>query len=173
MGAALAYIVAVMLLMARPIVHYLFWRVFSVETEFVVTAVPILAAVTLSIALIVLHGALSWIVLAVAWTGAATGVALSLGYADASRLLVVGSYLSLGWLAVIALPQMLEKLRLTPLLLLAGGGLLYSAGAVIYAVKRPNPWPRTFGFHEIFHTLVIAAAVLQWIVITHWVLQTG
>jgi hypothetical protein len=54
MGASLAYVVAVMLLMARPIVHYLFWRVFAVETEFVVTAVPILAAVTLSIALIVL-----------------------------------------------------------------------------------------------------------------------
>jgi hemolysin III len=61
----------------------------------------------------------------------------------------------------------------TPLLLFLAGGLLYSAGAVIYAARRPDPWPQTFGFHEIFHVLVIAAAVAHFVAMAGWVIPAG
>jgi hemolysin III len=129
-----------------------------------------IAACYTPIALIVLHGALAWVVLGVAWTGAVAGVALSLGSRGAPRALVAGSYVALGWVALIALPQLIDELRLTALILLAGGGLLYSVGAIVYARQRPDPWPATFGFHEIFHALVILAAAAQYIAVVGWML---
>ena len=109
-------------------------------------------------------------VLGIAWTGAAAGVTFSLGWIEAPRRWIAGSYLALGWLAVLALPELLTQLAPEPLCLLAGGGLLYSAGAIIYARQRPDPWPRWFGFHEIFHALVIVAAAAQYIALVVWVL---
>jgi hemolysin III len=132
-----------------------------------------IAASYTPIALMVLHGALAWVILAIAWAGAAAGVAFSLGWIDAPRSVHAGSYLTLGWLAVIALPQMLGELRAAPLVLLGAGGLLYSVGAVIYTRQRPNPWPRTFGFHEIFHALVIAAAAAQYAAVVGWILPAA
>src|SRR3984957_18143095 len=132
-----------------------------------------IAASYTPIALIVLHGALAWMILAIAWTGAAAGVAFSLGWIDAPRSVHAGSYLTLGWLAVIALPQLLGELRVAPLVLLGAGGLLYSVGAVIYASQRPDPWPRTFGFHEIFHALVIVAAAAQYVALVGWLLPSA
>jgi hemolysin III len=132
-----------------------------------------IAASYTPIALMVLHGTLAWVILAVAWAGAAAGVAFSLGWIDAPRTVHAGSYLTLGWLAVIALPQLLGELRVAPLVLLGAGGLLYSVGAVIYARQRPNPWPRTFGFHEIFHALVIAAAAAQYAAVVGWILPAA
>jgi hemolysin III len=129
-----------------------------------------IAATMTPIALVILHGALAWVTLAIAWTGAAVGVAFSLGWVNAPRALTAGSYLLLGWVAVIMLP---DVLGLTPLLLLAAGGLLYSAGAFVNATQRPNPWPRTFGFHEVFHALVIAAAVVHHAAILGWVLPAA
>jgi hemolysin III len=132
-----------------------------------------IAASYTPIALIVLHGALVWMILAIAWAGAAAGVAFSLGWIDAPRTVHAGSYLILGWLAVIALPQLLGELGVAPLVLLGAGGLLYSVGAVIYASQRPDPWPRTFGFHEIFHVLVIAAAAAQYAAVVGWILPAA
>ncbi len=129
-----------------------------------------IAASYTPIALLVLHGPLVWVILAVAWTGAAAGVAFSLGWIHAPRAITAGSYLALGWVAVITVPQLLGALGATPLVLLGAGGLLYSVGAVIYARKRPNLWPRTFGFHEIFHVLVIAAATAQYVAVVGWVM---
>jgi hemolysin III len=129
-----------------------------------------IAACYTPIALIVLHGALAWVVLGIAWAGAGVGVALSLGSAGAPRTLTAGSYVALGWVALIALPQLIHELDPAPLILLAVGGLLYSAGAVIYARQRPDPWPATFGFHEIFHVLVILAAAAQYIAVVGWML---
>ena len=57
-----------------------------------------------------------------------------------------------------------------PAVLFLAGGLLYSAGAVVYARKRPDPWPRIFGFHELFHALVIAAALLHFVAMAGWVI---
>jgi hemolysin III len=129
-----------------------------------------IAASYTPIALIVLHGALADVILVMAWVGAAAGVAFSLGWLQAPRAVRAGSYLVLGWLAVIAIPQLVTELDVAPLVLLAVGGLLYSIGAIIYASQRPNPWPRTFGFHEIFHALVIAAAAAQYVAMVGWVL---
>jgi hemolysin III len=129
-----------------------------------------IAASYTPIALMVLHGTLVCVVLAIAWMGAAAGVAFSLGWIPAPRAVRAGSYLTLGWLAVIAVPQLLNELEVAPLVLLGAGGLLYSVGAIIYASQRPNPWPRTFGFHEIFHALVIAAAAAQYAALVGWVL---
>ena len=86
---------------------------------------------------------------------------------------MTGSYLALGWMAVLALPELLCKLGPQPLVLLAGGGVLYSAGAVIYARQRPDPWPRWFGFHEIFHALVIVAAAAQYVALVGWVIPSA
>jgi hemolysin III len=132
-----------------------------------------IAASYTPIALIVLHGALAWAILGIAWTGAAAGVTFSLGWIDAPRRVIARSYLALGWVAVLALPGLLDRLGPQPLALLGGGGLLYSAGAVIYARQRPDPWPRWFGFHEIFHALVIAAAAAQYIALVVWVLPSA
>jgi hemolysin III len=132
-----------------------------------------IAASYTPIALLVLHGALAWVILGLAWTGAAAGVTFSLGWITASRRVTASSYLALGWLAVLALPELLDRLDPKPLTLLAVGGLLYSAGAVIYARQRPDPWPRWFGFHEIFHALVIVAAAAQYIALVVWVLPSA
>jgi hemolysin III len=129
-----------------------------------------IAASYTPIALIVLHGVLSVVILAIAWVGAAAGVAFSLGWLHAPRSVRAGSYLTLGWLALIAVPQLVRELGVAPLVLLGAGGLLYSVGAIIYASQRPDPWPRTFGFHEIFHALVIAAAGAQYAAVVGWVL---
>jgi len=132
-----------------------------------------IAASYTPIALLVLHGALACVILGIAWTGAAAGVTLSLGWIDAPRRVVACSYLALGWVAVLALPELLDRLGPQPLALLAGAGLLYSAGAVIYARQRPDPWPRWFGFHEIFHALVVFAAAAQYIALVVWVLPSA
>jgi hemolysin III len=132
-----------------------------------------IAASYTPIALMVLHGVLVSVILAIAWVGAAAGVAFSLGWINAPRPVQAASYLLLGWLAVIAVPQLLGELGVMPLVLLGAGGVLYSVGAVIYASQRPDPWPRTFGFHEIFHALVIAAAAAQYAAVIGWVLPAA
>lgn len=108
-----------------------------------------------------------------AWAGALAGVVFSLGWIDAPRPLVAASYLALGWLALIAAPQLVRALDDVPVLLFVAGGLLYSLGAVVYARQRPDPWPRTFGFHEVFHALVIAAAAAHYVAMIGWVLPAA
>jgi len=132
-----------------------------------------IAASYTPIAAILVDGTTGWLVLVGAWAGAALGVAFSLGWIDAPRPVVTGSYAALGWLAVIAVPQLVQRLDPAPLVLFAAGGVLYSAGAIVYARQRPNPWPRTFGFHEVFHVLVIAAAVAHYIAMIGWVLPAA
>jgi hemolysin III len=129
-----------------------------------------IAATYTPIAVVLLHGALGWVILAIAWTGAAAGVAFSLGWIDAPRPVMAGSYLVLGWAAVIAVPQLVGRLGAAPLVLLGAGGVLYTIGAVVYATQRPDPWPLTFGFHEVFHGLVVAAAAAQYVAIVGWVM---
>jgi hemolysin III len=122
-------------------------------------------------ALLVLDGALRWIVLATVWAGALAGVAFSVAWIGAPRGLVAGCYLALGWVAVVAAPQLVDRLSVAPLALLAAGGVLYTVGALVYAVRRPDPWPRVFGFHELFHAFVVAAAAAQFAAIAGWVVS--
>jgi hemolysin III len=103
-------------------------------------------------------------VLAVVWAGAGLGILRALLWPRAPRAVATALYLLLGWAAVPLVPAMYRALGPGALALLAGGGVLYSVGAVIYATRRPDPFPRVFGYHEIFHALVIAAAGLHFAV---------
>jgi hemolysin III len=113
------------------------------------------------------------VVFAGVWAGALGGIALSVAWITAPRVLQAVAYLALGWFAIIAIPQMVARLPLAPLILLAVGGLLYSAGAAIYAARRPDPWPHVFGFHEVFHALVVAAAVVHFVAMAGWVIPVS
>jgi hemolysin III len=120
-------------------------------------------------ALLVLHGALAVAILVVVWAGALLGVAFNLVWRDTPRWLRSALYIGLGWIAVAATPQLGAAIGLLGLALLGLGGVLYTLGAVVYAIRRPDPSPAVFGYHEIFHILVIAAAVLQYAVIAFWI----
>jgi hemolysin III len=124
-----------------------------------------IAASYTPIALLVLNDPLRIIVLASVWAGAFAGIAMSIAWIDAPRLLVALCYVAVGWVAVVAIPQLFSHRGLAMPLLLVAGGLLYSLGAAAYATKRPDPWPRVFGFHEVFHSLVIAAALVHFVAI--------
>ena len=124
-----------------------------------------IAASYTPISLLVLDEPLREVVLASVWLGALAGVAMSIAWINAPRVLVALCYVAVGWVAVVALPQLFSSRGLGMPLLLLGGGILYSLGAAAYATKKPNPWPRTFGFHEVFHALVIAAALLHFVAI--------
>jgi hemolysin III len=129
-----------------------------------------IAASYTPIAVLVLEPPSSTIVLVSVWAGAALGVAFSVVWIDAPRLAVALSYIGIGWVIVIALPEVFREVGAAPALLFLGGGLLYSAGAVVYARRRPDPWPRVFGFHELFHALVIAAAAMHFGAMAGWVI---
>ena len=132
-----------------------------------------IAASYTPVALLVLSGTVQVVVLVSVWAGALGGVALSVAWITAPRVLVAASYLALGWVAIVAMPQLAHRLGVAPLVLFAAGGLLYSVGAGVYALRRPNPWPRTFGFHEVFHALVILAAVTHYVAMVGWVIPAG
>jgi hemolysin III len=106
-----------------------------------------------------------WWLLGTVWTGALLGVVLKMVWPDAPRWLGVPIYLALGWAAVFVLVDILDLVGVTVLVLMAVGGLLYSAGAIAYASKRPNPWPGTFGYHEVFHAMTIVAAICHYIAV--------
>jgi hemolysin III len=124
-------------------------------------------------ALITLDGTIATVILIAVWTGALAGIVLKLFWIDAPKWLVAVIYVALGWVAVAAFPELLESIGITGTTLVAVGGLLYTAGAVVYARGRPDPAPTVFGYHEIFHALVIAAAALQFAVVAFYVVPSA
>jgi hemolysin III len=121
-------------------------------------------------AVLALDGPLATAILVVVWTAALGGIVLKLVWIDAPKWLIALIYVAIGWVALAAFPQLLEKLGVTATAMVAAGGLLYTAGAIVYARQRPDPVPTVFGYHEIFHALVILAAALQYAVVAFWVL---
>jgi hemolysin III len=121
-------------------------------------------------ALLTLDGALATVILVAVWTGAAAGVAMTMLWIDAPKWLIAIVYVTLGWVAIAAFPQLFDVLGITAVAMVAAGGLLYTAGAVVYALRRPDPAPTVFGYHEVFHVLVILAAALQYAVVAFYVL---
>ena len=100
--------------------------------------------------------------LIVVWAGAAVGVATKFYRVDL-HVLSGFMYIGLGWTVALSLPALLRGLDTAETVLLIAGGLLYSLGALVLATNRPNPWPRTFGYHEVWHTATIAAAACQYV----------
>jgi hemolysin III len=121
-------------------------------------------------ALLVLDGDLATVIMVVVWAGALAGIFMKLVWIDAPKALVAVTYLLLGWVAIATIPDMLDKVGVTGTVLVAVGGLLYTAGAIVYALRRPDPAPTVFGYHEVFHALVIFAAALQYAVIAFYVI---
>ena len=121
-------------------------------------------------ALLVLDGPIATVILVVVWAGALGGILLKVVWIDAPKLLTAIVYVALGWVAVAAFPDLIDELGLTGTALVVAGGLLYTAGAIVYAFRRPDPVPTVFGYHEVFHALVIVAAALQYAVVAFYVL---
>ena len=120
------------------------------------------------ICLLTLDGTLGDVLLLVVWAGALVGVGLQ--FVEVHRWIEVGVFLALGWVAVLAMPEIVRDLGWVATGLIAAGGLLYSGGAVVYARKHPDPVPEVFGFHEIFHACTIAAASAHYAVMAFWVI---
>ena len=121
-------------------------------------------------AVLALSGPLATAILVVVWVAALGGIVLKLVWIDAPKWLIALIYVAIGWVALAAFPELLSKLGVTATAMVAAGGVLYTLGAVVYARKRPDPAPAVFGYHEIFHALVILAAALQYAVVAFWVL---
>lgn len=125
------------------------------------------------VGLLVLKGTLATVVLAVVWGGALAGIALEIAWTGAPKWLGGTVYLALGWVAVVAMPQLFARLGVAGGLLIVAGGLVYSAGAAVYALRRPDPAPAVFGYHEVFHLLVIAGVAAHFLAIGLFALPTG
>jgi hemolysin III len=111
------------------------------------------------------------ILLAVVWSLAAVGVVLQLVWLQAPRWLVAALYIGIGWTALAFLPTLWRELGVVSFLLLVVGGTVYSLGAVVYSTRRPDPVPAVFGFHEVFHALVIMAGLVFYAAIVRIVLM--
>ncbi len=114
---------------------------------------------------LVIGNPLGTIMLAVVWTGALAGILVTLFWIDAPAWVTALIYVVLGWISVVMLPELLDKLGWMPIILLGAGGVLYTIGAVVYARKKPDPVPHIFGYHEVFHVFVIAAAAVQFLAV--------
>lgn len=105
------------------------------------------------------------VVLLVVWIGALAGVVLKLLWPHAPSWLAVPIYIALGWVAVFVLPDILTHGGVAALVLILVGGLAYTVGGVMYATHWPNPWPKTFGYHEFFHAATVVAAICHHVAI--------
>ena len=117
-------------------------------------------------ALLLLEGTARWVVFGLVWGGAFAGVVLRNSIRRPARWLFVGIYMLLGWTALGVLPQLADAGGMRVVVLLLVGGLFYSLGAVVYAMKRPNPSPRWFGFHEVFHAFTLLAFVTHYLAVS-------
>jgi hemolysin III len=112
-------------------------------------------------------------VLAVVWIGATTATLTKVFWVRAPNWLSAVIGVGLGWVGVAALPQLERAAGLTAVVLLATGGIAYTAGAIIYALRRPDPLPAVFGYHELFHALTIVALACQYVAIAFFVVRVG
>jgi len=122
------------------------------------------------IALLVVDGTLQVLTLGAVWVIALAGIAFEWMPVPAPRGYVTTVYLCLGWIGVFSFVPLWEQTGAVGVALVAGGGLAYTVGAIVHAARRPDPWPRVFGYHEIFHVCVIVAALLQYCAIAFLVL---
>ena len=103
----------------------------------------------------------AWIVLGLVWAASVAGIVIRFAWLDAPKWAVALPYIAAGWIAVGAMPEFFHYLGVLGFSLMMAGGLLYTAGAVVYARRRPDPWPAVFGCHEVFHSCVVLAAAFH------------
>jgi hemolysin III len=124
-------------------------------------------------ALLALDGALADAILVAVWVGAVAGAVVEIVWIEHPKWVAALVYLSLGWIAIIPFPALWNEIGAAGTLLVAAGGLLYTAGAIVYATQRPDPNPRVFGYHEIFHLFVIAAAAAHFAAVAFFALPAA
>jgi len=127
------------------------------------------AATHTPIALIALPPAPGWTLFGVVWGGAVLGIAARIFATDAPYWMIAVPYVVVGWCSLVVINHLWASLGVAGFTLMLVGGGLYTLGAVIYAVHRPNPWPKSFGYHEIFHLLTVAGAACHYVVIAIFV----
>jgi hemolysin III len=125
------------------------------------------------VSLLVLSGAWRPVVLTIVWAGAAAAIILKFVWVHAPKWLAAAIGLALGWVAVVALPQLIIHLDPAAVTLLVVGGLAYTAGAIVYARRRPDPAPAVFGYHELFHALTIVGVACQYVAIAFFIVRAG
>ncbi len=125
------------------------------------------------VGLLVLHGWLQVVVLAVVWTGAAAATILNFCWVGGPKWLSAGIAIAIGWVGIVALPQLLHAVGVVPVLLIAAGGIAYTVGGVVYARRKPDPVPFVFGYHELFHALTLVALALQYVAFTFFVIRVA
>ena len=109
--------------------------------------------------------------LAVVWSLAGAGALLKLVWPDGPRWLSVALYVGLGWIALAGASEVLARYSATPVTLLLLGGALYTIGGIVYALQRPDPWPRIFGYHEVFHAFVVAGSAVHYAAVAAYVVS--
>jgi hemolysin III len=125
------------------------------------------------VCLLVLHGAWRLVVLVMVCVGAGAAVVLKFAWVEAPKWVAAMLGMALGWAGVAVLPQLATQLNPAANALLGVGGLAYTAGAIIYARRRPNPLPAVFGYHELFHALTLVAVACQYVAIAFFVIRSG
>ena len=125
------------------------------------------------VGLLSLHGSLQTVVLAVVWGGAGAAILAKLCWVGSPKWLSAVIGISLGWVGVAAMPQLAGTAGPAAVALLGAGGLAYTAGAVVYARRKPDPVPAVFGYHELFHALTLVALACQYVAIAFFVVRVG
>ena len=133
------------------------------------TILLLIAGTYTPFALLAFEGRLADAILIVVWAGAGAGLILNLVWVDAPTWVTALVFIALGWVGAVAVPELLD-FGVAPAVLVFVGGALYTVGALAYAFKRPNPVPHVFGYHEIFHLLVVGAAAAHFVAIAAFVL---
>jgi hemolysin III len=125
----------------------------------------LIAASYTPVAALVLGGPWEVVLLSVIWAGAVVGITMKMVRPDGFSVPSAVLYMVMGWLAVVAFPQLVREMTPAELILLVSGGLLYTAGAIVFARRRPDPSPATFGYHEVWHAFMVAAAACHYTMI--------
>ena len=133
----------------------------------------LIAGTVTPFALLVIGGALGTALLVAVWAGALAGTVVELIWVDAPKWVTAIVYLAVGWIGAVGVPAIVIDAGVGAGVLIAIGGVLYTAGAVVYARQRPDPNPAVFGYHEIFHVLVIAAAMSHFAAVAIYALPAG
>jgi len=133
----------------------------------------LIAGTYTAVCLLALQGAWRWTVLSIVWAGAVAAIVLKFAWVGAPKWLAAAIGLALGWVGVVAFPKLASTLDPAAVVLLGVGGLVYTAGAVVYVRRKPNPAPAVFGYHEVFHALTIVAVACQYVAIAFFVVRAG